>query len=112
MSTEESQADQEYRYVDCEECGEPVDTLEAGNWKSANDEQWWHEGCYDKVEKAEQLASRIRTLMVPEGEFDGLSADFHDQLDAAQAALEAAVKKERLKQEQEVGHYGMEESES
>ncbi|GGO03663.1 MULTISPECIES: hypothetical protein [Haloarcula] len=91
---------------DCQNCGNPVDTTEPGVWKAANDEQWWHEGCYDKVEKAEELAERIRGLMVPETEFDGLSDEFHDQLDAAQGLLENAAKKERLKQEQEIGHYG------
>lgn len=94
------------RTEQCEECGEPVDTMEPGHWKSPNDEQWYHEGCYDKVEKAEQLAERIRTLMIPEGEFDGLSTDFHNELDNAQAALQNAVQRERLKQDQKIGHYG------
>lgn len=90
----------------CEECGEPVDPTEPGIWKSANDEQWWHEGCYDKVEKAEGIAAEIRSLMVPEMEFDGLSDEFHDRLDNAQAELEKAVDRERLKRDQGVGHYG------
>lgn len=93
------------RFVECQHCGDPVDTLQPGTWKAANDEQWWHEECYDKVKKAEGLAERIRRLMVPEGEFDGLSDEFHDRLDNAQAALETAVERERLKQDQEIGHY-------
>lgn len=90
------------RFVDCWECGKPVDTHEPGNWKAPNDEQWWHEDCYDKVEKAEEIAESIRTLMVPEGEYNGLSDEFHDQLDAAQAALETAVERERLKRDQDL----------
>jgi len=93
------------RFIDCWECGEPVDTHEPRVWKAPNDEQWWHEGCYDKVEKAENLAERIRSLMVPEGDFDGLSDDFHDQLDAAQGCIETAVERERLKREQGIGHH-------
>lgn len=93
------------RYQSCMECGEPVDTAQPGIWKSPNDEQWWHEGCYDKVEAVEKLAKRIRNLMVPEGEFDGLSDEFHLHLDNAQAELEDAVRRERLKREQGLGHY-------
>lgn len=97
--------EEEERYQPCEECGEPVDTLEPGIWKAPNDEQWWHEGCYDKLVKTDEIAAQIRSLMVPEGEFDGLSDEFHDRLDNAQAELERAVTRERLKQDQGIGHY-------
>lgn len=90
------------RYVDCQECGEPVDTQEPGHWKAPNDEQWWHADCYDKIEKAEELAKRIRALMVPNGEYDGYSDHFHDRLDDAQSELETAVQIERVKQEQDL----------
>ena len=103
-------ADATDRYQPCEECGEEVDTQTPGVWKAPNDEQWWHEGCYDKVEKAEELASKVRRLMVPEHEFDGLSDEFHDRLDNVQAELETAVERERLKREQGVGHYSTEGS--
>jgi len=98
--------DTEREQPDCEGCGEPADTMQPGVWKAENDEQWWHEGCYDKVEKAEEIAGSIRALMVGEHDFDGLSREFHDRLDNAQAELETAVKQERLKREQEIGHYG------
>lgn len=96
------------RYQPCQGCDNPVDTLEPGVWKAPNDEQWWHEGCYDKVEKAEEIAGKIRNLMVPEVEFDGLSDEFHDRLDSAQAELETAVEREQLKREQGIGHYSAE----
>lgn len=88
------------RYQTCEGCGGLLDTHEAGVWKAPNDEQWWHEGCYDKIEKAEEIAGGIRTLMTPEHEYDGLSDDFHDSLDDAQATIFEAAKRERVRQEQ------------
>lgn len=104
MASEAQEPEQEQ--PDCQECGDPVDTTEPGVWKSTNDEQWWHADCYDKVEKAEEIAAQIRGLMVPEFEHDGLSGEFHDLLDNAQATLQTAVKRERFKRDQEVGHYG------
>lgn len=106
MSDDEVKHDEQYR--DCQGCGEPVDTLEPGNWKAPNDELWWHEECYDKVEKAEEIREQILTLIIPEGEFDGLSDEFHRRLDNAQDELIRAVERERLKREQGVGHYGHE----
>lgn len=35
------------RFIPCQECGHPVDTLKPGAWKTSNDEQWWHPGCHD-----------------------------------------------------------------
>lgn len=99
----------ESRYTTCEECGNQLDKHTSGVWKSPNDEQWWHEGCYDKTEKAEQLAEQIRTLITPEDEFDGLSDHFHRKLDSAHGFLEDAVETERLMQDQGIGHYDADE---
>lgn len=40
--------DDDHRYRDCEVCGEPVDTETPPYWKAPNDEQWWHQDCYDE----------------------------------------------------------------
>jgi hypothetical protein len=77
--------------------------MEPGVWKAPNDEQWWHKACYDKVEKAEEIAGLIRdTLMVPETEYDGYSNEFHETLDRAQALLEDAANLERVKRDQQI----------
>ncbi|WP_284007797.1 hypothetical protein [Haloarcula pelagica] len=39
------------RFQLCERCGDPVDTEQPGVWKATNDEQWWHEDCYDEDER-------------------------------------------------------------
>lgn len=49
----------------------------------------------EKIEKAEQLAKEIRSLMVPEHTADACSNDFHDRLDNAQSELEFAIEKEK-----------------
>lgn len=97
------------RYQDCEECSNVVDTLEPGIWKAPNDERWWHEECYDKVQKVEEIREQVLGLIPPETEFDGLSDEFHRRLDNAQDELARAVESERLKQDQGIGHYGEEE---
>lgn len=85
------------RYVSCENCGKIVDTHTPGVWKAPNDEQWWHEDCYDKIEKAKEVREALLPLIPPEDEWDGYSDEFHEQLDGAQAALKTAIDRERVR---------------
>lgn len=102
MSSDAETTDDQ-RYQDCEGCGEPVDTLKTGIWKAPNDEQWWHEGCYDKLDELEAVRDKIVSLIVPETEDDGLSDEFHDFLDGAQSELSDAIRRERLVRDQKRG---------
>lgn len=58
----EVQNDDPHRFQPCVECGEPVDSHESGNWKAPNDEQWWHEGCYDPFDRVEEIAAKLRDM--------------------------------------------------
>ena len=98
----------EEEFTPCEECGEGVDIGGSGTYWKTSDERFWHDECYEpfqKVERAEELQKEILSLMVPESYYDGLSDDFHNSLDAAQAAIYDGVRRERLRRKQGLGPY-------
>lgn len=90
----------------CERCKGWIDHREVSSfWKSSNDRFWCHD-CYDPLEKVdrvealhEDLADLVRNRTNP----DGLSNEFHDDLDHVLSVLKAAISRERVLHEQQAG---------
>lgn len=90
---------------ECEECGGEIDFREATAYYKTADERFWHEDCHDpteKLDRVEEIRHDLIRQIIPEGCFDGLSDDFYYRLDSIQDDLDEAVRKERLRQDQDL----------
>lgn len=86
------------RFVDCQECGNPVDTTEPGTWKAPNDEQWWHEDCYDPLDQVEEIVDELRSMENARR----YPSDLQTAIRTAAGRLESAAKKARIKRKQDI----------
>jgi hypothetical protein len=89
----------------CEKCDGLIDFRKVTTFYKTADERYWHEDCHDptkKLDRADELRGELISLMVPEDCFDGLSDEFHYHLDTIQAQLDDEIRRERLRQDQEL----------
>lgn len=105
----ETKTNEDDRYEEdiepCQECGEDIDFTEAEvYWKTADD-RFWHDECHDqtkKLDRVEEIREELLAQIVGEDCFDGLSDEFHNHLDQIQVELDDAVRRERLRQDQDL----------
>lgn len=62
-------------------------------------------GRADKIEKVEELAQDLRSIIRAEGVDDGLSSEFHDLLSEAAIAVEEVARVERHKRDERIDRW-------
>ena len=89
----------------CQECGGEIDFTEAGRYWKTSDERFWHDECYDLIERIEAVVDDLESLVGLTVGGNLVTERLQETLQESHESLYQSLSEERLMKDQELSVY-------